>query len=74
MRHLAIFFKDDRILKNYYNHDFKNFKIYNICPKNAFMKFLKRDKSKTCARFEHLTHRLLAYPSSEPCGKLTKYN
>ena len=26
-------FKDDRILKNYYNHGFKNFKIYNICPR-----------------------------------------
>ena len=32
-------FKDDRILKNDYNHCFKNFKIYNICPKNAFIKF-----------------------------------
>ena len=37
-------FKDDRILKNNYNHGFKNFKIYNICPKNPFIKFHKRDK------------------------------
>ena len=33
-------FKDDRILKNDYNHGFKNF----ICPQNAFMKFHTRDK------------------------------
>ena len=37
-------FKDDRILKNDYNYGFKNFKIYNICPKNAFIKFHKRYK------------------------------
>ena len=39
-------YKDGRILKyDYmYNHSFKNFKIYNICPKNAFIKFIKRDK------------------------------
>ena len=37
-------FKDDRILKNYYNHGFKNFKINSICPKKAFIKFHKRDK------------------------------
>ena len=27
------YFKDDRILKNDYNHGFKTFKIYNICGK-----------------------------------------
>ena len=37
-------FKDNRILKKNYNHGFKNFKIYNICPKNAFIKFPKREK------------------------------
>ena len=37
-------YKDDRILKNDYNHRFKNFKIYNICPQNTFIKFHKRDK------------------------------
>ena len=37
-------FNDDRIKKNDYNHGFKHFKIYNICPKNAFIKFNKRDK------------------------------
>ena len=37
-------FKDDRILKNDYNHAFKNFKIYDICPQNAFIKYHKRDK------------------------------
>ena len=37
-------FKDDRILKIDYNNGFKNFKIYNICPQNAFLKFHKRDK------------------------------
>ena len=35
------YFKDDRILKNDYNHGFKKFKIYNICPQNAFIKFHK---------------------------------
>ena len=39
-------FKDDRILKNDHNHGFKYFKIYNICPKNAFIKFHKREKVK----------------------------
>ena len=37
-------FKDDSILKNDYIHGFKIFKIYNISPKNAFVKFHKRDK------------------------------
>ena len=37
-------FKDDQILKNDYNHGFKNFKIYNIYSKNAFIKFHKIDK------------------------------
>ena len=37
-------FKDDRILKNDCNHGFKNFKIYYICPQNAFIKFHKKDK------------------------------
>ena len=37
-------FKDDRILKNGYNHGFKNFKIFIICPQNAFIKFHKTDK------------------------------
>ena len=37
-------FKDDSILKNDYNHGFKIFKIYNMCPKNAFVKFHRRDK------------------------------
>ena len=37
-------FKDDRILKNNYNRSFKNFKIYNFCPKNPFIKFHQRDK------------------------------
>ena len=37
-------FKDERILKNDYNHGYKNLPIYNICPQNAFIKFHKRDK------------------------------
>ena len=37
-------FKDVRILKNDYNHGFKKFKIYNICPQSAFIKFYRRDK------------------------------
>ena len=37
-------FKDNRILKNDYKHGFKNFKICNICPKNSFIKFHKRNK------------------------------
>ena len=31
--------KDDRILKTDNNHGFKNFKIYNSCPQNIFIKF-----------------------------------
>ena len=31
-------FKDVRILKSDYNHVFKYFKIYNICPKNCIYK------------------------------------
>ena len=41
---LCNIFKDERILKYDYDHCFKNFKIYSICPKNAFLKFQKRDK------------------------------
>ena len=37
-------FKDNRILKNDYKHGFKNFKICNICPKNSFIKYHKRNK------------------------------
>ena len=37
-------YKDEKILKYYYNHGFKNFKIYNIRPKNAFIKTHKRDR------------------------------
>ena len=44
MGHLAIFSRMTGFLKNYYKHGFKYFKIYNICPKNAFIKFHKRDK------------------------------
>ena len=36
-------------------------KIHNICPKNAFIKFNKRDFKKQGASFEPATHRLLAY-------------
>ena len=38
-------YKDERILKSNYNHGFKNFKTYYICPQNAFLKFDKRDKN-----------------------------
>ena len=54
-------FKDDRIIKHDYNHGFKIFIIYNICPQNAFIKFHREIKSKTGASFERATHRLLAY-------------
>ena len=37
-------YKDERILNCDYNHSYKNFKIYNICPKNAFINLYKRDK------------------------------
>ena len=43
-------FKDERILKYDYVHGFKNLKIYSICPKNAFLKFYSKIKSKTRAR------------------------
>ena len=44
MGHLAMFSMLSMILKSDYNHGFKNLKIYNICPQNAFIKFHKRDK------------------------------
>ena len=37
-------YEDDRILNYDYNHGFKNFKIYNIYPNNASIRFHKRDK------------------------------
>ena len=40
MRHLAIY-----IPKYDCNHSLKRFKIYNICPKNASIKFKERDKN-----------------------------
>ena len=58
-------YKDERILKSNYDHHFKNFKIYYICPKIAFLKFDKRDKNfNTGARFEPVTHGLLDYTNS----------
>ena len=50
-----------KILKWY---GFKNFKIHNICPKIAFMKFPKRDKE-VKPKFEPMNHRLLAYPETD---------
>ena len=38
------YYKDNRILKYDYNHGFKNFKIYKICPKYAFIKIHMGDK------------------------------
>ena len=58
-------FKDERILKYDYVHGFKNLKIYSICPKNAFLKFYSKIKSKTRARFEPATHKLLVYLSTK---------
>ena len=58
-------YKDERILKYDYNHGFRNFKICNICPKNAFIKSHKGEKSKTYARFEPMTYRLLNHPSTD---------
>ena len=50
--------KDDRILKNNYNHGFKNFKIY--MPQKCIYNIPQEIKSKTGARFEPL----LAYTST----------
>ena len=36
-------YKGERILNYDYNHSSKSFKIYNICPQNAFIKFYKMD-------------------------------
>ena len=36
-------FMDERVLKYDYDQGFKNVKIYNICPKNAFTKYHKKD-------------------------------
>ena len=54
-------YKDERIL----NYDFKIFKIYNISPQNAFIKYHKGDKSTNGAKREPATHKLLAYSSTD---------
>ena len=36
----------EMILNYDYNHGFKTFEIYNICPQSAFIKFYKRDENK----------------------------
>ena len=60
-------YKDERNLKSDCNHGFQNFKIYNICPQNAFVKFNEKElKSKTGARFKPATLRLLG-----TCNSLT---
>ena len=38
-------YKEERISKFDCNDGFKNFKIYNICPPNTFIKFDKRKKN-----------------------------
>ena len=58
-------FKDKRILKYYYNHGSKHIKINYICPISTFIKTNNRYKNETGARFEHATHKLLAYPSTD---------
>ena len=37
-------YKDEKNFKKNYNHGFKNFKIDNICHKNAYEKLDKRNK------------------------------
>ena len=60
------FYKVERILNSNYNHGLKNFsKSVTFAPKNAFIKFYKLIKSKTGARFEPATHRLLDSPSTD---------
>ena len=58
-------YRDKRFLKSHNNLFFLNFKMINVYPKNAFLKFNKRDKKQTVARFEPATHRLQAYLSSD---------
>ena len=36
-------YKDERSPKSVYNHSFNSFKIYNICPNNAFFKYEKQN-------------------------------
>ena len=61
---------DDWILKSDYHYGFKMFKIYNICPKNTFIKFsLKEINSKTGTRLEPATHELQL---TEQRGKFSK--
>ena len=54
--------KDERILKYDHNHFLKSFNIYNIFPKNAFIKFHKGDKKVSSVRLEPATNRLLVLP------------
>ena len=54
---------------------FKNVKILKICPKMRVKNFTKEVKSKIGARFEPVTHRLLAYPSTDwATSKISKFS
>ena len=57
------------IPKSDYNHSFNNFKICNICQNSP-----KEIKSKTGARFEPVTHRLLSsLKQSKLCRMLLNF-
>ena len=59
MGHLTIFTVLKRILNSEYNHGIKNLKSVTFGSK-MHLQNMSRDKSKTGARLESSTHRLLA--------------
>ena len=63
MGHLAIFTMI-KILKHDYNHGLKISKSITFAQ-ITFKNFTKKIKSKIHARFEPVTHRLLAFPSTD---------
>ena len=65
-------FKDNRILKKNYNHGFKNFKIYNICPKNPFIKFHKRDKKQNRCMIRTRDPQIASLPFNQLISKIVQ--
>lgn len=49
------------IPRSAYNNAFKYFNSITFPPKNAFIKYIQREKGQTRARFKPTAHRLLTY-------------
>ena len=65
-------YNDERILKYDYNHDFKIFEIYHICPKSAFIKTNKGYKRKPLQGSNpQTTNNLSTLPLTELLGRLS---